>query len=260
MTRYLLVAFLLGVALPGLAAEAPPDISAYLHPEKNDFNGLSETEWLMINDAAHTVGFQGGKAQRAFELRQALTNRDDVLSRTYDFRPLISRQGYLPPVIVTAKDTAHITPDQIRTAYRTYNILSPARFVSNPPGWRTWLLTGLAVQPERPDPGVIPKNSKERDVWQAAIRTGWDEGRQSADRTLESNFNRLTRDYTGMLRYSTLRQQGMITAPDVKESQQTVTGTPEELMLGDKVKQIQKHSGFVLDKKAWKPSVRKESQ
>lgn len=262
MKPSLLAGLLLFSTLPALAEDAPPgSIQDYLNPAANDYNGLSDTVWQMLNDAGQTVGFQGGKAQRAWELRQILTERDSTLSAMYDFRPLISRQGYLPPVIATSADLAHVTPDQIRTAYRTYNILVPARFVSNPPGWRTWLLPGLANKRiDAPDSSVRPKNSKEKAVWESAVRKGWEDGRQSADRTLESNFNRLTRDYTGMLRYSTLLQQGIIQAPDVKETQQSVTGTRDELMIGDKVKRIQDPAGFVVDKNKWKPVIRKEPQ
>lgn len=262
MKRSLLTILLLFSTLPSFAEDAPPgNIQDYLNPGANDYNGLSDTVWQMLNDAGQTVGFQGGKAQRAWELRQILTERDSTLNAMYDFRPLISKQGYLPPVIATSADLAHVTPDQIRTAYRTYNILVPARFVSNPPGWRTWLLPGLANKRiDAPDSSVRPKNSKERDVWEAAVRKGWEDGRQSADRTLESNFNRLTRDYAGMLRYSTLLQQGIILAPDVKETQQSVTGTRDELMIGDKVKRIQDPAGFVVDKNKWKPVIRKGAQ
>ncbi|WP_370546732.1 type IV secretion system DotC family protein (plasmid) [Edwardsiella tarda] len=258
MKRLVIIGLLLGYTLPSLAEDAPPGIQNYLSPTVNDYNGLSDTVWQMLNDAGQTVGFQGGKAQRAWELRQVLISRDTILNKMYDFRPLISRQGYLPPVIVTATDLAHITPSQIRTAYRTYNILVPAKFVSNPPNWRTWLLPGLSSERiDAPDASVRPKNSRERTVWETAIRKGWDEGRQSADRTLEANFNRLTRDYTGMLRYSTLLHQGIIQAPDIKETQQSITGSRDELMIGDKVKRIQDPGGFIVNKEKWKPIIRK---
>lgn len=262
MKRLITAGLLFCCALPAFADDSPPgSIDDYLDPAVNDFNGLSDTVWQMLNDAGQTVGFQGGKAQRAWELRQVLKTRNDILSKVYDFRPLISRQGYLPPVIATATDMAHITQDQIRTANRTYNILVPARFVSNPPSWRTWLLPGLSGKRiDAPDPSVRPKNRKERAVWEEAVRKGWDEGRLSADRTLEANFNRLTRDYAGMLRYSTLLQQGIIRAPDIKETQQSVTGTRDALMIGDKVRRIQDPAGFVVDKNKWKPVIRKGGQ
>lgn len=237
----------------------PADIASYINPGEKDFDGLSDTVWQMLNDAGHTIGFQGGKAERAYELRHALLQRDDILQKMYDFRPLISKQGYLPPVIATSADLASISRDQIRTAFRTYNIIVPARFVSNPPGWRNYLMTGLSVRRiASPDVSVRPKNRQEKKVWEAAVRRGWAEGRLSADRTLESNFNRLNRDYTGMLRYSSLLHQGIIQAPEIKETHQSVTGNREELMIGDKVKRIHDPAGFVVDKNKWKPVIRKE--
>ncbi|WPM86299.1 type IV secretory system conjugative DNA transfer family protein (plasmid) [Apirhabdus apintestini] len=102
---------------------------------------------------------------------------------------------------------------------------------------------------------MIPRNRAERNVWQNAIKKGWEEGRQSADDTLAANFNRLTRDYTGMMRYSLLVKQKMVTPPVVTEQQQTVSGTREELMLGDKVRDLKQRAGFELDKKQWKPVI-----
>lgn len=262
MKRLLSASLLLCSAFATFADEAlPGDLQDYLNPEINDYNGLSDTQWQMLNDAGQTVGFQGGKARRAMELRQILTERSSTLSTLYDFRPLISRQGYLPPVITTATDLARITSDQIRTAYRTYQIVIPARFVSNPPDWRSWLLPGLSDKRiDTPDISVRPGNRKEKAVWEAAVRKGWEEGRRSADRTLEANFNRLTRDYTGMLQYAVLLQQGIIQPPDVQETRQSVSGNRDELLIGDKVKRIQKPAAFVVDKNRWQPVIRKGRQ
>jgi defect in organelle trafficking protein DotC len=261
MKRTLLAGLLCTLALPVLAEPAindtaPPDMNTYMTPGDSDHDGVSDTDYQMLTDAGRTVGFQGGKAQRSWELAQVLKTRDADLSRLYDFRPLISRQGYLPPVIDLATDMAHITPDQIRTAYRTYHIIVPARFVSNPPGWRTYLLAGLSGKNSAdPDARVQPKDSHQMAIWQDAISAGWKEGRESADQTLEANFSRLTRDYTGMLRYSALLQQGMIEAPDVAEQQQSVTGDRNQLLIGDKVKRMKDPAGFVTDKQRWQPVI-----
>ncbi|EEA4939837.1 conjugal transfer protein, partial [Salmonella enterica subsp. enterica serovar Enteritidis] len=68
--------------------------------------------------------------------------------------------------------------------------------------------------------------------------------------------NRLTRDYTGMLRYSTLLQQGMIKAPVITQQQQTVTGDKNRLMLGDKTKRMKQQAEFDINKRSWKPTIR----
>ncbi len=122
----------------------PPDITAYLTPS-NPHKGMSETVHQMLTEAAHTLGFRGGKAQRAWELQGALRHKENILSTLYDFRTLISPQGWLPPVIVSSQDIAHITDDHIRSASRIYHILSPERFVSHPPSWRPYLMAGLST-------------------------------------------------------------------------------------------------------------------
>ncbi|ECQ3887621.1 conjugal transfer protein [Salmonella enterica] len=235
-------------------APPPPSMSAYLSPEADDHNGVNDTVYQMMTEAGKTEGFRGGKAQRAWELRQSLEQRARQLDNTYLFSPLISRQGWLPPVIAEATSLATITDKQMRTANHVYNILVPERFVSNPPGWRQYLFAGLSVQ-SAPTDAVIPRNRAERTVWQNAIKKGWQEGRQSADDTLAANFNRLTRDYTGMMRYSLLVKQKMITPPVIAEQQQSVSGSREELMLGDKVRDLKQRAGFDLDKKKWEPLI-----
>lgn len=232
----------------------PPSMSAYLSPEADNHDGVNDTVYQMLTEAGETEGFRGGKAQRAWELRQALERRAGQLDNTYLFSPLISHQGWLPPVIAEATSLATITDKQMRTASHVYNILVPERFVSNPPGWRQYLFAGLSVQ-SAPSDTVIPRNRAERNIWQNAIRKGWLEGRQSADDTLAANFNRLTRDFTGMMRYSLLVKQKMITPPVITEQQQTVSGSREKLMLGDKVRDLRQRAGFELDKKQWQPVI-----
>jgi len=241
-------------AAPTADMPAPPSMSAYLSPEADDHDGVNDTVYQMLTEAGKTEGFRGGKAQRAWELRQSLEQRASQLDTTYLFSPLINRQGWLPPVIAEATSLATITDKQMRTANHVYNILVPERFVSNPPSWRQYLFAGLSVK-SSPTDTVIPRNRAERNVWQNAIKKGWQEGRQSADDTLAANFNRLTRDYTGMMRYSLLVKQKMVTPPVVTEQQQTVSGTREELMLGDKVRDLKQRAGFELDKKQWKPVI-----
>ncbi|WP_161898028.1 type IV secretory system conjugative DNA transfer family protein, partial [Pseudomonas yangonensis] len=85
---------------------------------------------------------------------------------------------------------------------------------------------------------------------------GWSDGRQKADEIVTANINRLTRDYTGMLRYSTLLQQGMIKAPVITQQQQTVTGDKNRLMLGDKTKRMKQQAEFDINKRSWKPTIR----
>ncbi|MEL7630944.1 type IV secretory system conjugative DNA transfer family protein [Pectobacterium aroidearum] len=235
---------------------APPDIHAWLNPKRQRPEGLSDTRWQMLTEAGKTLGFRGGKAQRAWELTLALTARESTLNALYDFRPIISPEGWLPPVIDEAQDVAHITPDQIRTSTKVWTIIRPERFVSNPPNWRNWLLRGLATTATPGTEGLVtPEDSTQREVWEEALKKGWHEGRENADLTLEANMNQLTRDYRGMMLYSLLWRQGMITRPEVSEQQQTVTGTGQKLVTGDRVRRLKTHASFELQKSRWRPAI-----
>ncbi|EDQ9959544.1 type IV secretion system DotC family protein, partial [Salmonella enterica subsp. enterica serovar Typhimurium] len=75
-----LIIFALVSPLSGVTAAAttitppppPPAMSAYLSPEADDHNGVNDTVYQMLTEAGKTEGFRGGKAQRAWELRQSL--------------------------------------------------------------------------------------------------------------------------------------------------------------------------------------------
>lgn len=242
---------------PAAAPDTPAPLESYLVPADPPSTDVSEARRQLLEESGRNSGFRGGKAERAWELRQALDGQVARLDSLYDFRTLISREGWLPPVIDEAVDVAHITPRQIRTASHVYEIIVPERFVSNPPSWRTWLLAGLSSGSGDAGISLRPENSVQKTLWQAAVRRGWGEGRQSADQTLEANFNRLTRDYRGMLLYSQLLRQGFITAPVVTDQQQTVTGDRQKLTTGDRVRSLKENAGFVPDKTQWQPVIRK---
>ncbi|MCO4160922.1 type IV secretory system conjugative DNA transfer family protein [Citrobacter amalonaticus] len=255
MKRFLFLTLLITHAVT--AQQPPPDLNSYLKGKSS--TSLSDTRYQMLTDAGLTLGFRGGKAQRAWELRQALESRTSTLDALYDFRPLTHREGWLPPVIDEARDVATITDDQIRTASTIYTIVLPERFISNPPSWRTWLYAGLDVQvPEGPENMVKPENAEQRRILRDAITQGWQEGRERADHTLEASFNRLTRDYRGMLLYSALLRQGKISRPKITEQHQTVTGDKQRLVTGDRVRRLQDRAGFETDKTKWKPVISRE--
>ncbi|WP_413484612.1 type IV secretion system DotC family protein [Morganella psychrotolerans] len=248
------------VAFAGINGEQvkPAGINQYLSRTVSS-SDISITKYQLLTEAGKTVGFRGGKAERSFEIQDVLERKSPTLDRLYDFRILISNQGWLPPVIDEAIDVAHISSDQIRTANKVYEILQPARFVSNPPSWRRWLLIGLSSIPEiGPESDVLTENSEQKRVWKNAVRQGWLEGRESADFILEANFNRLTRDYKGMLIYSQLLRQGFITAPIVSDQQQTVSGDKQKLTTGERLRKLKQPAEFVTDKTKWRPVILSE--
>lgn len=228
-----------------------------LHPVSAARTGVSDLRTQMLTEAGRTVGFRGGMAARARALAHALKAREAALDAMYQFAPLISQNGALPPVIVEARDVAAFAQDQIRTATRVYKIEKAERFVSVPPTWREYLLVGLPLKSgvDLPTLEARPKDGKEEAIWREAVKAGWESGQKQADAILTANFNRLARDYTGMVRYSTLLQQGMVSTTHVAQAQQVVTAHDGQLIVGDTLRRITAKAAFEADASKWRPMV-----
>lgn len=221
----------------------------------NDENKEGNFRSRVIKDTAYTLGFRGGVVNKSNELISILNSRADKLDLIFNFSSLISEDGVLPPVIVEASDIASFSKDQIRVANHLYKIKIEERFVSNPPTWLDYLFTGLSTKftddyiPE----GVKPKNNKEEKVWRESVKSGWEDGQKFAIDILEANFNRLVRDYTGMIRYSELLQQKMITKSKTAKSVAVITGDKKQIILGDELKRLIENASFELDVDKWRP-------
>lgn len=217
---------------------------------------IPDVRQQLIRDTGHTVGYRAGLAARSEDLRASVESRGSVLDQMFDFAPLVSNQGVLPPVIVEAQDVASYSDDQIRVADQVYRIKVPERFVSNPVSWREYLYAGLPSKSDirLPRDEALPDDD-EMEIWRDAVKEGWEQGFHQADEIMTANFNRLSRDFTGMLRYSVLVQQRMITLPVVAESQRTVSGDGKELTIGEKNRRLLERSEFVVDPDVWRPST-----
>lgn len=242
--------------------DQPVTLDSLLNPPSKATTGLTDLRMQMLTEAGKTVGFRGGMAARARVLRDALNARAENLDTIFQFSPLINRNGTIPPVIVEARELSSFSPDQIRTANRVYKIEKEERFVSVPPTWRDYLFVGLPMKGgvDLPTFDTRPQNGNEEAVWRDAVKNGWSAGEQQADAILAANFNRLTRDYTGMVRYSTLVQEGMISTTRVAESRQTVTGDGRQLMLGDTLRRVTSKATFETNPNKWSPTVNRGEQ
>ncbi|MHC8403539.1 type IV secretory system conjugative DNA transfer family protein [Pseudomonas sp. MDT1-17] len=233
-------------------------LDSLMNPTSEASTGVNSLRAQLLADGGRTVGFRGGLAARAQDLISGLRLRERALDVQYEFGSLVSPSGMLPPVIVESRDVAAFTPDQIRTANRVYKKERDERFVSVPPTWRDYLLVGLPTQTniDLPVMEARPVDSAEMKIWQEAVKQGWQEGADQALAILDANFNRLTRDYKGMLLYSTLLQQGMVGQSQVAESQQTVTGDGGQLTLGDKMRRLVGKAEFQVDAARWRPTIK----
>lgn len=235
---------------------APQSLEALIGIASQARSGLSGIRLQVLRETGQTLGFRGGLQQRGKEYAAGLEGRAEVLDQIFEFATLVSVDGVLPPVIEEASDVASFEDEQFRTAEHVYRIARAERFVSVPPTWRDYLVAGLLNNSpiDLPDYDIRPKTDEEAKVWRQAVIDGWNEGQRQGEVILVANFNRLTRDYTGMLRYSTLIQLGQIRRTRVAESVATVSGNGQRLAIGDRHRRIIDKAMLESNPNKWTPT------
>lgn len=213
----------------------------------------------MLHDAAYLIGFRGGWQNKSVALEALLEERSDVLDTFFQFATLINADGVLPPVITEAQDASAISDDQIRTAGRIYTIVRDERFVSVPPTWRDYLYAGFATKEHAAieKSGLYPEEEAEKALWNESVRTGWEEGQKEALHILDQNFNRVVRDYVGMLNYQTLIQKNMVEAPVVDTAYETLDADPDnkKIKVDNTLKVITQGVSFNHETGKWLPTI-----
>jgi defect-in-organelle-trafficking protein DotC len=198
---------------------------------------------LAIRDAALSYGAIGGLAWGSKQINTQLEQDAGDLSRTYDFNALLIRADggvtILPPVISESEDTYEQSDagNTLRVADKYYEILAQARFAPTAPLWHSYLIRVFSV-PARPEETLLPKTPGERAAWHAYVDEGWNKGLEQAKDTFTIDLRRLERDYTGMIRYSALYEQGMVSAPVVADQNLGVTGTGQNMRQNDRLFRI----------------------
>lgn len=212
-----------------------------------------------LKEAALSFGARGGLAKRTWEIRKELDARARYLDKVYDFEQLLvaAPSGFKiePPIVSEAMNAMIVdfTGQEAAVSDRIYNIIKNARIVSAPRNWRQYLERewGEVIAPPAL---LLPRDEKERDVWEEFVRKGWKLGYEQADEIFNEDLNRLTLDFEGMVRYKLLLAQGMVSPPYALQVDRGVTGGGEEMRVGDRAVQITGVPEFVTGADQWKPA------
>lgn len=214
-----------------------------------------------LREAGMSFGARGGLAYRTFEIQRRLAEQEAYLSKTYDFNRLLipAPTGLLiePPIVSEAVQAMIIKPagQEAATADRVLKINRAARIVSAPRNWRTYLERDWG-KVEPPPPVLLPRDEREKKLWQSNLKKGWDAGVEQADDIFQADLDRLTNDFVGMVRYRELLAQKMITAPYALAENRGITGNPNEMRIGERGLEITGPSQFVIQSNQWQPTPR----
>lgn len=253
------------VTLPGtgFAVDAsktsPPDLADVLKtmpisPESSKLNGLRFTA---LRETGTSYGAQAGLARRSHENMQRLRGRASEMDATYNFQSLMLEGNVVPPVLTEVSDFYdQANGDMLRVIGKVFRIDQQARFSYTAPNWRTYLLIGYEFDTNAVA-SVTPQTAEERQVWDSAVRLGFEKGKEQADGILKDNFARLQRDYVGMVRYHQMLDAGMVSAPFVASTSTTVARAEDGAMhVGEVFLRITAAPDFVAEPSRWKGGER----
>ena len=220
--------------------------------ENNKKSEVSELRKQAIVEIATALGSSGGLAHRMKERRIELDTLAQDMDKTFDFTKVTIDNGVMAPVLTEGlSNYAQESDDQVRIADKIYKIEAPAKFVSVYPNWRTYLNFAFPTY-DTPSSAYLPKDDGEKQIWDESVKKGWLTGVRQADKIVESSFNRLLRDYQGMVKYKILLAQGLITPTIIAKQNLGVTGGGREMSINDQVFRISDHSALNPSQKDWK--------
>ncbi len=225
----------------------PPDLNTLLNTNVSAEDGKKKAAAKIRMDAlresALSFGARGGLARRTWEIRQTLDRTATDMDRAFNFRTLLiaAPSGFLiePPVVTEAEKNVIISNDgqQAAVSDTILKIGREARIVSAARDWRTYLERDWG-KVEPPPAVLMPKTEEEKIQWSKWVAQGWEEGYKQATEIFQADIDRMTRDYTGMVRYRWLLAQNMISAPFALQEDRGITGGGGEMRIGDRAVSI----------------------
>lgn len=217
--------------------------------DKDDKVPLPREE--ILKESAATYGARAGLSHRAYEINLDLAGKATNLDTIYNFRYIMLEEGVLPPVLSEGIN-AYKQPkdDEVRAAGQIYKIEFPARFVSTPPTWRSYLIQSALI-PETPDDSVLPKTKGEAKIWDKWVAIGWYKGIEQSNYIFTASLGRLRRDFEGMIRFKTLYAKGMVSRPIIARTNLGVTGGGDELKVDDRIFKITEKAQLNSNPRSW---------
>lgn len=237
-------------AVDSVDGTPPPPTKEELRALKKETKSDKEKSAMPIDirndamrEAALSYGARGGLNWRTFHIRSEMETRAGYMDKVFDFRQLLipAPSGLLiePPIISESIDAMIIQKGGLEAAVadRVYNIGRNARIVSTSRTWRAYLERQWGTVAPPPDL-LLPENREEQEKWDKWFDEGWEAGLTQADEIFQSDLEKLTSDYQGMVRYRTLLAQGMVSPPYALQVDRGVTGGGNEMRVGDRAVSI----------------------
>ena len=209
-----------------------------------------------LQDAAIAYGSRNGLAWATNEINKIINEEADKLTKAFNFEALLIKTDdnivILPPVISEAKDTWESQNEgkSLRIADTYYEIIKDEKFTYVTPEWSNYLLRTYS-KPSLPANSLLPKNEKEKEMWDRYVTEGWFMGIKQSLEQYKVDLRRLVRDFEGMARYKSLLARNMVKPPEVQSGSLGNTGGGDTMRINDKSIDITRDSELNTNSSEW---------
>lgn len=217
-------------------------MSASSEKERADLIGQN-LKLKAMYDFSKNIAIRAAISSQLQGAKQSIDTYSRQLDAIYNFAPLMIQGRVVPPVITEAHNLYNQTDKlQIRLSSAIYTIDKQAYFSSTAPNWRDYLKfpeeTNAFEKFGYVTGEMKPKTPEEKEVWEKGTLDGWNLGVAQANVILNQSFDRLNRDYIGMIRFHKFTIEGKINMPIISNYNLYDTNSGDKLILDEKLLKI----------------------
>ena len=213
-----------------------------------------------MEETALAYGTRAGLAYETARINQRLEANANSMTKAYNFQNLMlqgpNNTMISPPIISEAVDAWEVfdAGKTLRVADTVFEIIEQARFTPVAPMWQTDLIVRFD-DPQEPPEALMPQTEGEKDRWNRWIKQGFEKGREQAHEIFKANLDRLNRNFTGMVRYKTLLEEGKVSAPVLSAANLGATGTGQDMRVNDNAIRMTAEPQLQVNTKTWDASA-----
>jgi defect-in-organelle-trafficking protein DotC len=213
-----------------------------------------------MEETALAYGTRAGLANETARINQRLQANANLMTKAYNFQNLMlqgpNNTMISPPVISEALDAWEVfdAGKTLRLADTVYEIIEQARFTPVAPMWQTDLIVRFD-EPQEPPEALLPQSEAEKERWNRWIEKGFNKGREQAHEIFRANLDRLNRNFTGMVRYKTLLEEGKVSAPVLAAANLGATGTGQDMRVNDNAIRMTAEPQLQVNTRNWDASA-----
>lgn len=218
---------------------------------QNKFKGLRNNA---IYDEAVKYGIQSSMYKILTDFNIKLEKIAPYYAKSFNFNTLMLYNGRVKPPVVIESNNSLEKENKVllRTIKKSFTFDSQAEVVINTPSFRDYL-THEPIPPEQPNILLLPLPNKpeEMSIWKKGAAAGWMQGVRQSYIVINEGLISLVRDYNGMIRYTIMLDEGLVSLPIITKSDLSTKSNGNTMNIGESTFAISVLPEFETNSQKW---------